>query len=81
VGREILARCSLGDDADCGRLSVRGQTDRFIPFAPDFLGTLDAAYSVTLASASVRQQRTGSNFIQALRANGGACAYVPTSPI
>ena len=48
------------------------------------LGTVVAAYSaVTLpiAPASVRQQRTGSNFIRALRANGGSCAYVPTSSI
>jgi len=63
------------------RLSVRGQTDRFIPFAPDFLGTVVAAYSVTLAPASVRQQRTGSNFLRALRANGGSCAYVPTTSV
>ncbi|KAL4811536.1 hypothetical protein BDV18DRAFT_156122 [Aspergillus unguis] len=66
--------------------STRDVVDDFIAISPDFDGTVIADYACPLLSPlactpSLFQQRYKSDFIEALRANGGDSAYVPTTTL
>ncbi|CBQ70828.1 probable Lipase B precursor [Sporisorium reilianum SRZ2] len=61
--------------------SIRTQVDRLMAFAPDYKGTVLAAFLTTpgLASESVWQQQAGSALTTALANAGGLTKIVPTT--
>ncbi|CUM67344.1 uncharacterized protein PRCAT00005037001 [Priceomyces carsonii] len=66
--------------------STRKQVSNFIPLSPDIHGTKIAnlvyPHNLTLGGPpSVLQQRYDSEFMKALRSNGGNSAFVPTTSI
>jgi len=74
----------------CSWPSARPVVSDFVPVSPDLKGStvadfggilVDGLLTVTPIPQSISQQKSGSNFIKTLNANGGDSAYVPTTAI
>ena len=64
--------------------SARGKVSQVIATSPDYKGTVEApllCFPGSICPPSVIQQEDTSDFIAALRAEGGDSAYVPTTTI